>query len=166
MQTPHTFQPVACHMSPLGQISTITLKLLRDCNGIGPPASRYISFTSGLGSGGVTATRTSVTEISNLFCPSAPSSCAGGAGAYGFEVATYEATLTLPAGGSDYVFSARVCCMANSITNLITPGSEAFHIETTLDNTLPQPNTSPVYSGGLVTFVGNGQPSVLQFGSL
>lgn len=124
----------------------VTLTVYRDCNGIEFGSTQIVNYSSAACgvSGSLTVNLQSVTDITPL-CPSATSACAGG-GAIGIEMQIFEAVLTLPPGCNDWVLSTELCCRNDAITNLSSPSSNSFYIESTLDNSNGLNDTSPQFS--------------------
>jgi hypothetical protein len=83
----------------------VTLKFYRDCSGISPLTSYtvyYSSPTCGVSNSTITINQVGAAVEVTPLCPSAPSSCGGGSGAFGIEQYTFQGTLNLPPGCSDW----------------------------------------------------------------
>jgi len=133
----------------------MTLNIYRDCNGINLGSNATISYTGASCSGSVTATRVSETDITPM-CPTQTSACDNGSGTFGVEQHTYTATITVPPGCTDLVFSWRLCCRNNAITTLV--GSPAMYAEAHYFDTSVIPcNDSPIFLNPPASFscIGN-----------
>lgn len=124
---------------------TISLSLIRDCYGISLPSSTNIQYSSPSCAGGsLLLSRTSVQEVSSV-CPSTSTSCNGGP-LSGYEQHTYEGLLTLSATCQDVLLEYSICCRSSSITNLVSPSSTSFFIQTKFKNSSTLCNNSPTFS--------------------
>lgn len=142
----------------------IRLKFYRDCDGISAPTSPSINYSGCGGSGSLTLSQVSLTEVTPL-CPTADSQCNGGS-VTGYEEYTYEATITLPAGCTDWVFT--FCENArNSIIDVInSPGSQDLCVEMGINNLVGGCNSSPDFTNAPVTFLCANTPYCMNPGAV
>ena len=137
---------------------SLQLKIFRDCSGIpmgnsisvdifSPTCgSQFVSLNlvpshSSPGNGrpngfdGVVITPT---------CPGQPDVCNNDPGAnYGIEEYIYKGNVTLTCAANDYTVTWTSCCRNFAITTLNNPGGTGFYVNTNLNNTLQQCNSSP-----------------------
>jgi len=85
----------------------------------------------------------SVTDVSTL-CDPTLSNCNMGAW-QGFELHHYSDTVNLPPC-ADYLLSWSHCCRNAAITNLVSPTSLSFYVETKMDNLNAPNNSSPRFN--------------------
>jgi hypothetical protein len=122
----------------------LSLVLYRDCNGVNLPGNQTISWSSICATGNISATRTSIVDVTPL-SPYAQSPCTTGSGGLGRQMHTYSATITLPAGCTDILFSYRLCCRINSATTVNNPsGGEAIYVDAFLDS-VGSCNNTPIF---------------------
>ncbi|NNF01162.1 MAG: hypothetical protein HKN22_00615, partial [Bacteroidia bacterium] len=140
----------------------ITVKLFRDCADI--PASRYITInyeSASHGYKGIATLDTSTylsngspngTEVFHRNCNATPgvSTCQGGI-RWGIEEWQYEGVVVLPFIANDWLFTYSVCCRSYSIDNLIISNSLQFSVYTILNNSNVYQNSTPTFTGKLVS---------------
>lgn len=146
-------------------VSGLTYKVratfYRDCAGIAEPNTITIAYRSTSCNYNLTATASKVAgtgaEITQP-CPQNPTSCNGGTST-GLRKFEYEATITLPAACTDWVFSYEVCCRNCAITTIQNPcaNTSKLYIEATLNNVAASCNSSPTFSNMPIAFVCVGQ---------
>lgn len=147
----------------------VTLTFFRDCAGITPAATEYLSVSSltcGVNTSLVLTQVGTAVDVTPL-CPSQVSACAGGAGAsnFGIEQYTYSGLLTLPSGcGSDWELGWKNCCRNFAISTLNGPGNQSMYVGAQLDNTLTPCNSSPVFTNIPTPIVCVNQPVVYNHG--
>ncbi|NNC85945.1 MAG: T9SS type A sorting domain-containing protein [Bacteroidia bacterium] len=129
-----------------GNTYQVSLFLYRDCNGISPPTTAIINYTSSCG-GDSSVALTPVPgtgQIVTLSLIALPvvTSCTGGF-ALGIEEWEYTGLVTLPVNCSDWTFSFSTCCRSGSINTIVAAGSQSFYTETMLNNLLAPVNSSP-----------------------
>ncbi len=127
---------------------SVTLTLYRDCSGIDLGGLTQILNYSNPGGGGVpgfngsfTVARTSILDRT-ILCPGQTSNCSGGA-VPGVQEFIYVGTMTIPSSPAFTTVSYSLCCRANGITNLSTPGSENLFLSTTVNSSII--NSSPSF---------------------
>lgn len=79
-------------------------------------------------------------KVVSTACPGIPTTCSGGT-VYGIMHYRYSAAVNLGCNAADWIVSFEHCCRNPGITNLATINAP-FYIETTLDNTSFQTNSS------------------------
>lgn len=123
----------------------VRLKLYRDCLGIPAPSSVtfcYSSASTGL-SGTVIAPTISSQPVPSNACVTATANCPGGVG--DIEEYIYEATITLPAAASDWLFHWSDCCRNGAITTLNGAAGLGIYTSALLDNIAAPTNSSPEF---------------------
>jgi len=128
-----------------GSDYVVDLKFYRDCTGIPAPVTGVvdISSISCITSTVVNLPLLSVTDVSTLCDPNL-SNCNMGLW-QGFELHHYSDTVNLPPC-ADYLLSWSHCCRNAAITNLVTPTSLSFYVETKMDNLNAPNNSSPRFN--------------------
>lgn len=138
-----------------GNTYKVTFNLYRDCAGISAPANQDINITNTCGYPDTVITLTK--PVYNIFgvpngailpglCvqSSSNSTCSGGLFP-GYEVYTYEGTITLPNACTNWSFEYSLCCRNASITNLADPDTYDQFLKATLNNYHAPGNSSPVF---------------------
>ncbi len=124
----------------------VTLKLYRDCSGIGfdQPVA-YISVWNNAASPTIADTliipftgESNVPFVSSDPCFIPPSGIC-------VSTTTYETIVTLPASIDGYIFAYQRCCRNSSILNVVGPGSTGTTSFETVPDTIPC-NNSPRYN--------------------
>jgi hypothetical protein len=121
----------------------VSLYLYRDCSGIGMPSSVSVNMSSvncGISNNVTLSQFGTATYV--LAIPGGQTTCQGGV-IPGYEEFVYQATITMPAQCTDWIFSWSNCCRNAAITNLVNPSSKSIYIESTMNNTVV--NNSPKY---------------------
>ncbi|MDQ3192407.1 MAG: hypothetical protein M3Q58_12510, partial [Bacteroidota bacterium] len=145
----------------------VTLNLYRDCSSSAITATNLtIQVRCGTSSFNVTLPRTGgPTEISQL-CPvqMSQSACNGGS-LPGTEMITFSGNVTLPYACNSWALSYNLCCR-NAAVNVTNATSNNFYVETTINNTLPNPpcNDSPYITSQPVPYFCVGQQASFNFG--
>ena len=141
----------------------VTVRAYRDCSGVNMLSSFSISYSSAScgASGSFVASLQSSADVTPL-CPTQTSRCSGGNSAVGVELYTYQGTLTLPSGCSDWILSTSTCCRNGIITNISNPDINDFSITARLNNTLSPCNSSPSFASSPAPFTCVNQPVVFQ----
>lgn len=126
-----------------GKQYVVKLELYRDCNGTSAPNSAQIAISSYScqDTFSVSLPNVSMVNVSPL-CPLYTSTCNGGTSP-GYELYTYEDTVTLPNNCSDWLFEFTLCCRPGGITNITNPSVEQMHISAGLDNLSTPFNNAP-----------------------
>ena len=141
----------------------VTLTLYRDCSGIAigttPQTINLASSCSNFSATLIWDTTLNVSQV----CPSATSTCNGGA-IPGVEQYVFSGIVTIPPC-SDWVMSWSLCCRNDAINNLVTPGTQNLYIQTTLNNILASCNNSPQFIALPTPILCQNQLSVYNFGA-
>lgn len=144
----------------------IVVTVYRDCSGVSVPTSIPVDIASACGNQTVTATQdaqNSGVEVSQL-CPTAVSTCQGGS-LPGVQVYTYVATVTLQPGCGVYTFSYDDCCR-NPSNNIVSPTSQGFRVQATLNSNLVACESAPAFTSLPVPYFCLGQPVNYSHGAL
>jgi hypothetical protein len=146
----------------------VRLSFYRDCSGITPSFSYFISANSiSCGSSAsVTLNQVSFVEVSPLCAAMLPSSTCNGGGLPGVQQYIFEGDITLPAACADWVFSMSECCRNSGITTLSNPGSENLYVDATLNNLVATNNSSPQFTSLPVPYVCAGQAYIYNHGAI
>lgn len=139
----------------------IDLVFYRSCEpgAISPPSSASVDISSScfnqtvdLGQGPIQQDTVSQT------CNTVASFCNPSGSYPGYEKLLFSDTVTLDTTCSDYTISYDLCCRNDAITNLQNPDTYDTYIETTLDPTLSNCNSSPFFTSTPVPFICAGEP--------
>lgn len=147
----------------------VTLTFFRDCAGITPATTEYLTITSvtcGVSTNLVLSQVGTAVDVTPL-CPSLVSACVGGAGAsnFGIEQYTYRGLLMLPAGcGNDWELGWKNCCRNFAISTLNGPGNQSMYVGAQLDNTVTPCNSSPLFTNIPTPIVCVNQPVIYNHG--
>ena len=152
----------------IGQDSfLVTLNLFRDCAGIGLNPTENINFTSSCGSNLlISATRQSVTEISQLCPTSINNSTCNGGNYTGIERHTYTTIAVLSPPCNSWTMSWSSCCRNQFVVNLINPGSQNTYIDAVMYSGTDACNRSPYFTSSGTPTVIMGQPAEFNFGAV
>lgn len=153
-----------------GNQYTFTLSFYRDCSGITPSISQFISATSASCGQTTSFTLNQLSgypiEVSPLCAAQLPSSTCSGGTLPGVQQYVYEGTFTLPANCNDWIFSYSECCRNSTITTLSNPGSENLYVQSTLDNLNAPCNSSPSFTSLPVPYICAGQSYIYNHGAI
>lgn len=148
----------------------VRLSFYRDCSGITPSSSYFISVTSATCSQSLGVTLNLLpgfpVEVSPLCAAQLPNSTCNGGSLPGVEQYVYEGIITLPMNCTDWVFSYREGNRNSTITTISNPGSAWLYVETTLDNVNAPNNSSPSFTTLPVPYICLGQPYVYNHGAV
>jgi hypothetical protein len=139
----------------------VQVAFYRDCAGVDEPNNISLSYSSASCGYNLSATATKVAgtglEIT-VPCGTSSTACNGGS-TTGIRKWVYQATITLPAACSDWVFSYQVCCRNCAITTVQNPcaNSSNLYVESTLNNLTAPCNSSPTFSNIPIAFACLGQ---------
>lgn len=124
----------------------VTVSILRDCNGIGAPATAPLDVSGSCGNFTQILPQTSaIFTSSSCDVVSFPSTCFGGTYP-GFELVNYSDTVPLPGGPTcSWTLSWDLCCRNNSVVNLSNPAGESTYVECVLNQPSAGQNSSPEY---------------------
>jgi hypothetical protein len=129
----------------------ISLSVIRDCASGGLGSTAFVDWTSICGSGSrgfPIANSIFVTQSCDIVAN--PSNCTGGT-APGYEVVTYQDTVTL-GQGCGWRISWDLCCRNNS-TNLSNPTSDNLYVEALIDPSFIGINNSPDFLDATIPIV-------------
>jgi len=150
-----------------GNTYRVRYSFYRDCVGILPPSSVFVSISSAsCGRNlGVTCRPIAGTgqQVTNL-CPNAISTCNGGTFT-GIQEWVYEGVVTLPMQCADWVFSYNLCCRNAAITTISNPGASTFYVYATLNNLNGICNSAPTFTNKPVPFACLGQQLCFNHGA-
>ena len=150
-----------------GNTYRVRFSFYRDCIGIMPPASVYISVRSASCNRNIGVTCFPIPgtgqQVTNL-CPSLTSTCNGGTFT-GIQEWVYEGVITLPVQCADWVFSYNLCCRNAAITTINNPGASTFFIYATLNNLNGICNSAPTFTNRPVPFACLGQQLCFNHGA-
>lgn len=147
----------------------VTLTFFRDCAGITPTSTEYLTVTSitcGVSTSLSLPQNGTAIDVTPL-CPTLVSACAGGAGAsnFGIEQYTYTGVLNLPTGcGDDWILGWKNCCRNFAISTLNGPGNQSLYVQAVLNNTLTPCNSSPVFTNIPTPIVCVNEPVIYNHG--
>lgn len=137
----------------------IRLALYRDCAGVAAPTTVSVNYKS-VSCGrnlNVTLNRIPGTGVEVApICPTSATQCNGGSNP-GVQEYIYQATVTLPAACTDWVFSYSLAARNNAINTINSPGSQNMYIESRIDNLNYPCNNSPTFTNKPVPFICVGQ---------
>jgi hypothetical protein len=131
----------------------VTLALYRDCEGVAAPANATINIVSPLCGESFTLSlpRISISEL-DVVCASLQTTCNGGTYP-GAQEHLYQRLLVLPQKCIDWELSYRLCCRNNAINTIENPLDSRIYVETLINNTIPEFNSSPRFSVNPVPFM-------------
>ncbi len=151
-----------------GNTYKVKLTLYRDCQGIALGTSEIINIASvsTAQTTSLTVNQVSTGQVQN-FCATVATNCSNVFSSFpGFEYTKYEGTITLPNTANDWVFSWSTCCRSAAIVNLSNAVSNSATVITTLNNSNPVFNNSPVFTNDAIMIFATNQTYTYNFGSI
>lgn len=132
----------------------VRLSFYRDCSGINAasPASIRIRSTACNVNRTQNIPRVNTPQDVSPMCSTQSSECAGGETFVGVQLHVYEGIITI-GNCADWRISYDLCCRNNAVTTLSNPGGQNTYIEATINNTLAECNSSPVFITEPVPFI-------------
>tara|TARA_R110002050_G_scaffold297339_2_gene458674 strand:+ start:86223 stop:90191 length:3969 start_codon:yes stop_codon:yes gene_type:complete len=144
----------------------VTLKLFRDCAGVGLATGTTINGVSGCGGSIVVnlALQTSA-EVSAL-CPTQISNSTCNGGTYpGIQEFIYTGIAVLSPACNSWTLSWSSCCRNAQVTNLVNPSVLGTYLYTTLSSGSFSCNSSPVFNAQPVPYVCKNQVANINLGA-
>lgn len=148
----------------------VRLSFYRDCAGITPSSSYFVSVGSNSCGQSLSVTLNQLAgypiEVSPLCPAQLPNSTCNGGNLPGVEQYIYEGIITLPAACNDWTFGWSECCRNAAITTLSSPDSQNLFVSATLNNLDAPCNSSPQFTSLPVPYICAGQPYIYNHGAV
>jgi Secretion system C-terminal sorting domain len=148
----------------------VTISFYRDCSGITPSTSLFVSVLSASCGQNLSLNATLQPgypiEVSPLCAAQLPNSTCNGGTLPGVQQYVFSGTITLPMACNDWRFSFTECCRNSGITTLSSPGSENLYVEALLNNLSVVSNNSPNFTSLPVPYVCAGQSYIYNHGAV
>jgi hypothetical protein len=170
LRASHAMGADISYVSLGGNDYQVTISFYRDCAGITPSASLFVSVGSASCGQSLNLTANMLpgfpVEVSPLCSAELPNSTCNGGTLPGVQQYVYTGVITLPMNCTDWVFSFSECCRNSSITTLSAPGSENLYVEAMLNNLSVPTNSSPAFTSLPVPYICAGQSYIYNHGAV
>jgi len=158
----------------------ITLKLYRDCSGVGMSTTASVSFTNTCGlsnpnnvsltlrdpnnlSNTCTSVATCNTEVSQLCTSQAGNSSCNGGSLPGMQEYIYKGVVTLSGPCNSWTIAYNLCCR-NTTVNV--SGQPSYHVETTMNSANDPCNNSAIFTAQPIPYICVNNPVSYNLGAI